>query len=585
MHRRTKIICTIGPSVSSLEKMLELIDAGMNVARINFSHGTQQEHEEVIQRLKKARSLKKVPLSIMLDTKGPEVRVGILPDEGVSFASGQRLKLVRHERKADDEISIQPSIALDVLKIGNVILFDDGYIISKVVEVNPSFISIEMQNEGTLKSQKGVNIPDVDLPLPAMTEQDISDIRFGCAQDVDYIAASFIRSADHVRQIRRVFNEKSKIQILAKIESSLGIKNFDEILQVSDGIMVARGDLGVELSIQEVPVLQKMMIHKCLEVSKPVIIATQMLESMIKNPRPTRAEVSDVANAIYDSATAIMLSGETAIGRYPIQTVQLMRLIAEEAEKSFPYREFFQRDSHIDSHDVSSSISLASVKTAYSSGAKAIFAFTSSGTTARLISRHRPEMPIIALTENQKTYHQLALQWGVIPLEPAVATSSREAFTITSQAARVKKIVHYGDLVVVTSGSPFGLQGTTNMMMVESIGEVLARGHPGHGAKVQGLISIVLSSDEKQPIEGRILVISKCETRMTPLLKKARGIILQNHPQDLESEKAAAIIAETLGIPLLIRADEAMRRLKEGELVTLDPEKGIVYKGALVNSA
>lgn len=585
MHRRTKIICTIGPSVSSLEKILEMIDAGMNVARLNFSHGTQQEHGEVIERLKKARSLKKVPLSIMLDTKGPEIRVGLLPDNGVSFTAGQQVKLVRHERKADDEIPIYPAIVLDILEVGNVVLFDDGYIISKVIEVTPSFVSIEMQNEGTLKSQKGVNIPNVDLPLPAMTEQDISDIRFGCAQDVDYIAASFIRSAEHVRQIRRLFDEKSRIQILAKIENSLGIKNFDEILQVSDGIMVARGDLGVELSIQEVPVLQKMIIHKCLEVSKPVIIATQMLESMIKNPRPTRAEVSDVANAIYDSATAIMLSGETAIGRYPIQTVQLMRLIAEEAEKSFSYREFFQRDPHSDSHDVSSSISLASVKTAYSSGAKAIFAFTSSGTTARLISRHRPEMPIVALTENQKTYHQLALQWGVIPLEPAFASSAREAFTITSQIARAREIVHYGDLVVVTSGSPFGLQGTTNMMMVESIGEVLARGHPGHGTKVQGLISIFLSSDEEKSTEGRILVISKCESRMATSLKGARGIILQNHPQDLESEKSATIIAETLGIPLLIRADEAMRRLKEGELVTLDPEKGIVYKGALVNSA
>lgn len=584
MHRRTKIICTIGPAVSSLEKMLELIDAGMNVARINFSHGTQEEHGEVIERLKKARSMKKVPLAIMLDTKGPEIRVGALPPEGVPVTTGQKIKLVRGERKAADELSINPPIALDPIEAGHTILFDDGYIISKVVSVDKTGVVVEIQNEGVVKSHKGVNIPNVNVPLPAMTQQDVSDICFGCMQDVDYIAASFIRSAEHVRQIKQLIFEQGKPQILviAKIENALGLQNFDEILQIADGIMVARGDLGVELPIQEVPVLQKMMIRKSLQASKPVITATQMLESMIKNPRPTRAEVSDVANAIYDSTSAVMLSGETAVGKYPIQTVQLMRQIVEEAERDFPYRDFFYRDSRFDFHDVSSAISLASVKTAYSAGARAIFAFTSSGATSRLIARYRPEMPIVALTDSPKTYNQLALQWGVIPLDPISMASAQDAFIHTSQVARAREIVQYGDLVVVTSGAPFGVQGTTNMMMVESIGEVLVRGYAGQGAKVQGLISIVISPDEWKPLEGRILVISKCDAKMLPLLKHARGIILQNRPQDLKSEKAAEAAAKSLGIPLLVRADEAMRRLKEGELVTLDPERGIVYKGALV---
>lgn len=584
MHRRTKIICTIGPAVSSLEKMLELIDAGMNVARINFSHGTQKEHGEVIERLKKARALKKVPLAIMLDTKGPEIRVGALPPEGVEVVTGQKIKLVRGERKAPDELNIHPSIALDPIEVGHVILFDDGYIISKVVSVEKSHVLVEIQNDGVIKSHKGVNIPNVNVPLPAMTEQDISDICFGCGQDVDYIAASFIRSAEHIRQIKQLLFEQGKPQILvlAKIENALGLQNFDEILQVADGIMVARGDLGVELPIQEVPVLQKMMIRKCLQAFKPVITATQMLESMIKNPRPTRAEVSDVANAIYDSTSAVMLSGETAVGKYPIQTVQLMCQIVEEAERDFPYREFFHRDSRVDSHDISASISLASVKTAYSTAAKAIFAFTSSGATARMIARYRPEMPIIALTESPKTYNQMALLWGVIPIDPTKVATAQEAFTHTSQVARSKEIVEYGDLVVVTSGAPFGVQGTTNMMMVESIGEVLVRGQLGTGPKIQGLISLVISPDDWKPVEGRILVISKCDPKIAGLFKHARGIILQNRPQDLKSEKAAEAAARALGIPLLVRADEAMRLLKEGDLVTLDAERGIVYKGALV---
>ncbi len=564
----------MGPAVSSYEMILELIDAGMNVARINFSHGTHAEHKKTIDNLKKAREEKKVPLAIMLDTKGPEIRVGILEKE-VAVERGGRLLLVREKGEG---LPITPGVALDPLTKGDFVLFDDGYIGSEVVEITSKGVVVEFLNGGVIKSRKGVNMPRVNVPLPAMTEKDIEDITFGCQQDVDFIAASFIRSAEHVREIKSLLLAQGKddIQVIAKIENSLGVENFDSIVQVADGIMVARGDLGVELPIEDVPVLQKMMIRKCVHASKPVVTATQMLESMIHNPRPTRAEASDVANAIYDSTSCVMLSGETAVGQYPIQTVKLMRSIIQTTEADFSYEDFFFRDSRIDSHDISSSISVASVKTAYDSGAKAIFAFTSSGSTARIISRFRPEMPIVALTNNEKTYHQLAFNWGVVPVEPQKAKNAQEALSITSAFAQEQGIVQFGDLVVVTAGSPFGMSGTTNSMVVESIGEVLVRGDESEGEKLDGEIKIVLTPDEYniRASKDKIVVLSKFTEEYLPLVKVAKAIILQNHPEDLVSEEDA----KKLGIPIIVRADEALRRLSDGQLVTMDPAKGTVYK-------
>lgn len=472
MRTRTKIICTMGPAVGSYEKILELIDAGMNVARLNFSHGTHESHKIMIDNLKRARAERKVPLAIMLDTKGPEIRIGVL-ENPITVKKGEKWLLTPGGKVEANHIPIFPGVALKPLKKGDRVLMDDGYIGSEVLENTPEGVIVEFLNDGMIKSQKGVNMPHVDVPLPAMTDQDVKDITFGCEQDIDLIAASFIRSADHVKAIRALLLEQNKpeILIIAKIENSLGVHNFDSILEVADGIMVARGDLGVELPIEQVPVLQKMMIRKGIQASKPVVTATQMLESMINNPRPTRAEASDVANAIYDSTSAVMLSGETAVGKYPIETVKLMRQIVETAEADFPYRDFFLRESRIDCHDTSCAISLATVRTAYSLDAKAIFAFTSSGFTARLISRYRPEMPIIALTENPKTYHQLAFNWGVIPVDPTYSKNAREAVAITSAFARKHGIVQTGDFVVVTTGTPFGIKGTTNNMFVESIGE------------------------------------------------------------------------------------------------------------------
>lgn len=581
MRTRTKIICTIGPSTSSYESILELIDAGMNIARVNFSHGTHADHKKTFDLLKKAREEKQVPLAIMLDNKGPEIRVGILTAP-LSVQKGDKLLLVRDKTTHPNEIPINPGLALDALSKGDFVLFDDGYIGSEVVSTSQEGVLVEFLNGGVIKSQKGVNMPHVDVPLPALTEQDIVDLKFGCKEDVDIIAASFIRSAEHVREIKALLYEeqKSEILVIAKIENSLGVENFDSIVQIADGIMVARGDLGVELPIQEVPVLQKMMIRKCVGASKPVVTATQMLESMIENPRPTRAESSDVANAIYDSTSAVMLSGETAVGKYPIQTVKLMRQIIEAAEEDFPFEDFFYRNSRIDTHDISTSIALASVKTAYSSEAKAIFVYTSSGMTARLISRFRPEMPIVALTSSEKTYHQLSFSWGVIPVRPHDVHSAQDALKVTSQFAQKEEIVHFGDLVVVTAGTPFGMTGSTNMMVVESIGEVLVRGQPSTGRKIDGKVKILLSTDNYaiRAASGKIVVLSKFDETMVPIVQKAKGIVLQNLPDDHLSEHLAIEEATRLNIPIIVRANEALRRLTDGQTVTMDPEQGTLYK-------
>jgi pyruvate kinase len=586
MRTRTKIICTIGPAVSSYEKILELIDAGMNVARLNFSHGTHEEHAQVIERLKKARIQKKVPLAIMLDTKGPEIRIGRVKGDSVPLPLKQKILLVKEDVEGDsNRLHVTPALALDALQVGMSVLFDDGYITTHVIEKRKEGVVVEVLNPGPIKSHKGVNIPGVNIDLPAMTEQDVQDIAFGCTHDVDLIAASFIRSADHLLEIKRLLVEHGKPNtlVIAKIENGLGVHNFDSIIQVADGIMVARGDLGVELPLTQVPSLQKMMIRKCYQASKPVITATQMLESMIKNPRPTRAEVSDVANAIYDSTSAVMLSGETAVGAYPIEAVKMMKSIVEEAEKDFNYREFFNHDAHAGFNDVSHSVALATVKTAYSAQASAIFVFTNSGHTARLVSRFRPEMPIIVLTPHHKIYNQLALNWGVIPADPLPSHHVQEAFSIASCFALKQAILQYGDLVVISAGAPFGVSGTTNMMLVESIGDVLVRGHMRPGRRIHGKATLVHTAKDKAIIQGRIVVIGRCDESYEPILKHALGIVLQNAPEDTSSEEYAANLSKALDIPLLTRADGAMTLLKEGQIVTLDPQKGIVYKGSIPN--
>ncbi len=584
---RTKLICTIGPACNDYDTMIKLIGAGMNVARLNFSHGTHEQHLESILNLKKARRYLNQSLALMLDTKGPEIRLGKIKDGQVRLVHGQKWLLMKDVVEGDEtQATILPGTILNQINPGMKILFDDGYISSHVVSCVKEGVLVEIENSGIIKTGKGVNIPNAQLDFPAVTDKDIADIRFGCQQDVDIIAASFVRSPQDVLEIKKLLDEekKSDILVIAKIENREGVENFDSIVQVADGVMIARGDLGVEVPLSQVPKLQKMMIRKSYLAGKPSVTATQMLESMIHNPRPTRAEVSDVANAIYDSTSAVMLSGETAVGKYPLEAVSVMRSIIQEAEGDFDYRNFFDYHSRLVYHDVPSALTLAAVKTAYSSNAKAIFAFTSQGSTARLISRLRPSMPIIAMTSNEKCYHQMAFNWGVTPFLSTEVKTFADAFSKVSAFAMENKIVEYGDLAVVTAGSPFGVSGTTNMMVVENIGDVLVRGENGQGIKIHGNIAIVLSSEATKAyaVRGQLLVLPRCDESFDPLIQESLGVILQNHINDHDSEKHCIEVAVRFKKPFIVRADAATRILKEGQLVTLDPEKNLVYKGVVL---
>ncbi|MCY3975245.1 MAG: pyruvate kinase [Simkaniaceae bacterium] len=588
--KRTKIVCTMGPAVNSYEKITALVDAGMNVARCNMSHGTHEEHREMIALVKRVRSERGVPLAIMLDTGGPEVRTGSLPEEGFSLKKGELIRVgeglpVGGEKRID----FVPSGMIDDIPLGATILFDDGKIMAEAVEKEKTGMVIKIMNDGCLVNRKSVNIPNADLNLPAVTEEDIEDIRFGCREGIDIVSASFIRSAGHVLEVKRVLSDQGSgdIPVIAKIENAAGVANFDAILQVSDGIMIGRGDLGVELPVTRVPKLQKMMIRKCYGSFKPAITATQMLESMIEHPRPTRAEISDVANAIYDSTSAVMLSGETAMGKYPVEAVRIMHETILETEEDCRYRESLQQGGNTLFHDVASSVSLAAVKSAYAGGGKGLVALTTGGFTARAMSRFRPDVPIIAVTPQKKTYHRLALAWGIVPVFAKVA-DLREGIAAASSFALENKILRYGDLIVVTYGSPFGISGTTNTMFVSYIGNVLVRGTPtprgnGKASLISGKVSVLLRfpPDASSIIAQRIVVVPYFREDYAPYLQGALALIVQNHPADCLSEQAARTVATELDIPLLLRADAACTVLKEGSVVTFDPDNGLLFDGIM----
>lgn len=586
MQIRTKIVCTMGPAVDSDSAVEALIVAGMNVARLNCSHGGYEMLERFIKRLKEVRQRLQKPLAILLDTRGPKIRIGTLAGDGLSVEKGQRLRIYREPRIGDaNGISITPAEVLECFRLGSRILFDDGYIISQVVETASDSFVVQIENNGFLRTGKGVNIPNESIPLPSITEKDRADIAFGCDQNIDIIAASFIRRAEDIVVVKRLLEDKGRpdIPVLAKIESAEGVKNIDTIIQAADGIMIARGDLGVEVPISQVPGLQKMMIRKCHLAGKPSVTATQMLESMVNNPRPTRAEVSDVANAVFDSTSAVMLSAETAMGNYPAEVVRVMRSIIADAEVDFQYRQFLDKYGGLHFNDVPSAVTLATVKTAYSSQAKVIFAFTCGGGTARLLARLRPAIPILAMTPNERSYHQMALYWGVTPVLKETANDFNEAYRALSQLALDAGYVTYGDLVVVTAGVPFGVTGTTNTMMVESIGDVLVRGYKGRGVRVHGNAVLVVGSEVRQPftVRNQILVIAKCDMSYEPFIDVAAAVVLQNHPDDSTSENFLWELTSRRGTPAIVRADGAMGILKEGQLVTVDPQKALVYKGVV----
>ena len=584
---RTKIICTMGPSVFEVATLEKLIDAGMSVARLNFSHGTHEEHLQVINRLKKVRESKNKPLALMLDTKGPEIRVFELPVNPLPVEPHSMIEIVKEAHSArnpDAYIKIHPEVIVDHLKVGMKVLIDDGYIQGTIVKKEKDKAVLEIFNPGKIKLKKSINIPDIDFHLPILYDEDKQDIAFGAKQDIDIIALSFVTNAEQVLQVRKLLRDLGhpKILIVSKIESANGVKNFDSILTVSDGIMVARGDLGVELPIEKIPTLQKEFISKCLKIGKPVIVATQMLESMIQNPRPTRAEASDVAGAIFDAASAIMLSGETAVGAYPIETVNTMRKIGFETERAFAYEEYFFKRANQHYLNVPEAIACATVHSTYMTQAKMIVVCTHSGETARQISKFRPQAKIVAITPDSKTYHQLSLTWGVIPILKNVHTM-KEAIEIASEFALSNHICNIGDLIVVTSGALFGVSGSTNMLIFESIGQVVVRGEGNFLNQIvtgEVMKIVNLKKIQKEMIKDKIILLQDCSIDDFEVLKQAKGIILQNALEDLESIKVVKLLIDQ-EIPSIIRADGAFDIIQSKEIVTIDSARGIVFKGEL----
>jgi len=578
---KTKIICTIGPAINSLEKIMELMRLGMNVARLNFSHGTHEEHGKMIELCKQARGKLNLPLAIMLDTRGPEIRLQKLSKE-IKVSPGDRIWLCQKETPSNSEkIAISPPEVIPFIPNGCRVLIDDGNISAHVVEAGKTQIEIEIENCGTLSSQKAVAFLDVDIPLRTISESDIADIRFGCQQNVDYIAVSFVRTPQTLLAIKNLLiqEKKADIQLAAKIEDGQAVNNFDAILENSDLVMVARGDLGVSMDLSELPHLQKMILQKSLQKGKPAIVATQILQTMTVNPRPTRAEVLDCANALFDTAAALMLSSETAIGKFPCETVKMMRKILERAERDFPYSQFFNSASNNECKDVKEASTIATVRTAYSLNAQAIICFTQTGTTPRLLSRLRPSMPILAFTTNEKTYHRLSIDWGVTPILIGPEKSFKDAFRWASRWACDQKLVTFGDTVVVIDGS--SLWGNAlGTIFVEHVGEVLMKGTKGHGEPTSGKISFVQSKDcSPYHVKNRIIVIDQCDEKYSSFIKECAGIILQNDPTDLESEHQAEWLAKEHNKPIVLRATKAPKNMVEDLLVTLHPEKICVFSG------
>lgn len=580
--RKTKIVCTIGPASESPEVLEQLILAGMNVARLNFSHGSHEEHAVRIATIRDVAAKLDKTIGILLDTKGPEIRTHNMKNGEVHLVSGQVIDISMEEVEGNESVfSVTYSQLIEDVNQNDTILLDDGLIALRVLatDTEKGLIHTIVENAGVLKNKKGVNVPGVSIKLPGITEKDAQDILFGIEQGIDFIAASFVRTAKDVLEIRELLEQNggSHIQIIPKIENQQGVDNIDEIIEVSDGLMVARGDLGVEIPAEEVPLVQKTLIKKCNQVGKPVITATQMLDSMQRNPRPTRAEASDVANAIIDGTDAIMLSGETAAGLYPVESVKTMNRIAEHTENSLDYRSIVSTRSREKGTTMTEALSQAVSYTSINLGVKAVLAPTSSGTTAKMIAKYRPGVPIIAITNERTTAQKLTLVWGVSPIVTPKVTTTDEILELSVDEALKRKYVDHGDVVVITAGVPVGEAGTTNLMKVHVIGDLLARGQGVGKASVVAKATVVRNASEALAYgaEGCILVTIGTDREMMPVIENCVGIITEEG--GLTSH--AAVVGLSLGIPVIVGVKEATTLIKHGQEITMDAETGVIYKG------
>ncbi len=578
MLRKTKIICTLGPATEDESVLRRLMQGGMNAARFNFSHCTHEDASKKLEAVTRLREELGLPIATILDTKGPEIRVKTFQNGPVQLGAGDTFTLTTREVEGDEKmVSITYQDLTKDLKAGARVLIDDGLVELRAEEVTDTDIVCTVINGGQVSNHKGINVPGTQLSMPFISEQDRADIIFGIEHGFDYIAASFTRSAKDILAIRSILKEYDchSINIIAKIENMEGVDNIDEILRVVDGIMVARGDMGVEIPLEDVPVLQKQLIQKSYLAGKQVVTATQMLDSMIKNPRPTRAESTDVANAIYDGTSCIMLSGETAAGKYPVEALETMVRIAEKAEESINYiKRFNSRDNSDVAFDVTNAISHATCTTAHDLGAKAIVTVTKGGGTARQLSKFRPLYPIVGCTTQEHVWRQLNLSWGVVPMLIDEVEDTDVLFDRAVDAAERTGLVHSGDLVVITAGVPLGISGTTNMMKVHVVGHVLLTGDGVTQRSVSARLCVCkrLSDIPKRFRDGDILVVPETNNTIVEYLQRCSGIITEEGGANTH----AAIVGLAMDKPVLTGAQHATELLKSGAVVCLDAKAGRV---------
>ena len=575
--RKTKIVCTMGPSTDKPGILRQLLENGMDVARFNFSHGDYEEHKGRLDALRALTEEMDLPVAAMLDTKGPEIRLGVFANGSENLHAGQKFTLTTRELEGTNEICsvTYKDLPRDVAPGGRIML-DDGLIELLIDSVEDTEIHCTVQNDGVIKTKKGVNVPGVHLSMPYMSQRDRNDILFGIEQGFDLISASFTRNAQDIMEIRHLLDEHNcTMRIIAKIENQEGIDNIDEILTVADGIMVARGDMGVEIDYAEIPAIQKHLIDRAMSTGKICITATQMLDSMIVNPRPTRAEITDVANAIYDGTGAVMLSGETAAGKYPVEALKAMATIAETTEADSSFDSLVHHAGNQDSHlTIGAAVAHAACTTAGDIGVTAIISASKSGETARLLSRFRPDTAIIACVLDERTRRQMNIYRGITPLLMGYASSTDELISMSVDAAEKANLVHSGDLVVVTAGVPVGVSGTTNMIKIHLVGNTLLAGVGigQHNAKGEVCVCRNAAEAEKKFKPGQILVLPFTTNTMLPYMKEAAGIITE----EAGTNSHSAIVGLTLDKAVIVGASNATRTLKDGMMISMDCSRGIV---------
>ena len=579
--RKTKIICTLGPSTDKEGVLRELIANGMNVARFNFSHSSHEEHLGRLEKLKALREELGKPVAALLDTKGPEIRLKDFKNGVENLVAGQTFTLTTRDVEGTNEICsiTYKDLPMDVEPNGTIML-DDGLIKLQIQTVNDTDIVCTVLNNGKIKNKKGVNVPGVHLSMPYMSQRDKDDIIFGIQQGYDFIAASFVRTAQDVYDIRNLLNQyDSNIRIIAKIENREGVNNIDSILAAADAVMVARGDLGVEIDFTELPGIQKTIIDRSFSFGKPIVTATQMLDSMIVNPRPTRAEISDVANAIYDGTSAIMLSGETAAGAYPVEALKTMSAIAERTEQEGFHLRGRTMDFNPGKISVSDATAHAACLTARDVNAAAIVTVSESGTTARLLSKYRPQQPIIACVMREQVQRQLSLSWGITPLMMSLAHSTDELIEMSTALAKENGYLHNGELAVVTAGVPVGVSGTTNMIKIHMVGNCLATGvgvGPENNDVASGKACVCRTMDEVRAKfkPGMVLVVPSTSNEMLSFVRDAAALVVEE--PGLNSH--AAIAGKALLKPTVVGAAGATSHIRDGLMVAVDCAHGSVQR-------